>query len=161
MALLEDGAAGHPAGGLPVGATAPTFEAATPEGWRFRSGAFLGVRHVIALADQGCRACDELVPDLLAAAVEQRVPPVVTIVGAPADEGVWHAPVGSEDRAVVVLDERGAIARAFDSDFTPHVFVVDEGGSIAAKGPAGDVAAVAGLVREAEGIRIVTEASRG
>ncbi len=135
MALLEDGAAGHPAGGLPVGATAPTFEAATPEGGRFRSGAFLGVRHVIALADQG--------------------------LGAPADEGVWHAPVGSEDRAVVVLDERGAIARAFDSDFTPHVFVVDEGGSIAAKGPAGDVAAVAGLVREAEGIRIVTEASRG
>ena len=41
------------------------------------------------------------------------------------------------------------------SDFSPHVFVVDAGGSITAQGPAGTLAAVQELLRDADGIEII------
>jgi hypothetical protein len=54
-----------------------------------------------------------------------------------------------------VLDADRAVADAFGSGFTPHVFVVDEGGSVASRGPAGDLPSVRRLLREAEGVRIL------
>ena len=155
-ALLRD-----PAPGLPVGAPAPAFGGITPDGRRFHSTRLAGRRHLVALTEPGCEACDGLVPPLLAAAARDELPPVVAVVsnGHPAAE--WTPPRGSGDRADVVLDPDGAVANAFDSGYSPHVFVVDEGGSVAAQGPAGNVADVRALVSEAEGIRIVQTEGTG
>src|SRR5207237_4987691 len=119
--------------------------------------ALSGHAHVIALADPGCEACEDLIPELLAAAAAERVPAVVAIAGSSRVPDGWAPPVGASGRAVVALDPDGTAADAFGSGFTPHVFVVDAGGSIAAHGPASSVADVGRLLRDADGIRIVPQ----
>jgi hypothetical protein len=155
LATLEASAPVHDVPtGLSVGAAAPSFEARTPLGTSFRSAALAGRRHVVAFADPGCEACEHLVPDLLSGAEAGELPPCVVLI-AGTDAGVWTGPAGAEDRAILVLDPEAVVADAFGSAFTPHAFVIDEGGSVAAHGPAEDVTAVRGLLRQAEGVRIV------
>lgn len=152
--VLADAA--HIEGGLPVGASAPAFEAPLESGGTLSSSALIGAAHLIVFADPTCESCEALVPDLLGAAADGAVPPVVVVGEAgkvwPAG---WLPPAGSEDRAGVVRDEGGRIADAFASGFTPHVFVVDEGGFVTAQGSAETLAGVRALLRDAEGIRIV------
>jgi hypothetical protein len=161
-----DGAGGglvHPPSGLPVGAAAPVVEGERVEGGRWSSSAWAGRRHVVAFADPGCLACEDLVPALLAAAAAGDVPGTV-VVGAAAPgawPATWRSPSGADDRIVVLDDDDGAVAAAFDSGFTPHVFVVDEGGAVTAQGPADTLDAVRTLVRESEGIRIVRPGASG
>ena len=158
----EDGIV-HPASGLPVGAAAPVVEGERIDGDRWSSAAWAGRRHVVAFADPGCLACEDLVPALLAGAAAGEVPGTV-VVGA-ADPGAWPAtwapPSGAADRVVVLVDVDGEVATAFDSGFTPHVFVVDEGGAVTSQGPADTLDAVRTLVRESEGIRIVRPGASG
>jgi hypothetical protein len=146
----------HVEGGLPVGSAAPAFDAPLEGGGSLSSSDLSGSMHLVVFADPTCDACDALVPDLLRAAVDATVPPVVIVGEAgkvwPAG---WMPPDGSEDRAGVVRDEGGRIAGAFASGFSPHVFVVDEGGFVTAQGSAGTLAGVRELLRDAEGIRIV------
>jgi hypothetical protein len=144
----------HPAAGLLMGAPAPAFEAKTARGTSFRSATLAGRRHVIVLADPGCESCEHLVPELLSSAATGELPPCVVVVEG-SDEGTWREPPGGEGRAILVLDPDARVADAFRSGFTPHAFVVDEGGSVAGQGPAGDITAVRRLLREAEGVHIV------
>jgi hypothetical protein len=144
----------HPPAGLPVGAQAPAFDGRTARGSSFRSAALAGHRHVITFADPGCEACERLVPDLLSSAESGELPPCVVVI-AGTDTGTWTGPRGAEDRAILLLDPEALVADAFGSGFTPHSFVVDEGGSVAAQGLASDVSAVRRLLREAEGVHIL------
>jgi hypothetical protein len=148
--------AAHVEGGLPVGSAAPAFEAPLEGGGTLSSASLAGAAHLIVFADPTCEACEALVPDLLGAATGGDVPPVV-IVGEAGKvwPGGWLPAPGSEDRAGVVRDEGGRIADAFASGFSPHVFVVDEGGFVTAQGSADSMAGVRELLRDAEGIRIV------
>jgi hypothetical protein len=157
-ALEEDATWPHRlAGGLSIGAPAPSLDLETVDGGRFRSVALSGRSHVIALADPGCEACEDLVPELLSAAAAERVPPVVAIAGSSRVPDGWFPPVGATGIAVVGLDPDGTAAEAFGSGFTPHVFIVDAGGSIAAHGPASSLADVGRLIRDADGIGIVAQ----
>jgi len=161
----DDGASDvvHPASGLPVGAAAPVVEGERVDGGRWTSAAWTGRRHVVAFADPGCLSCEELVPALIEGAAAGEVVPTV-VVGAAAPgtwPAAWKPPSGAGDRVVAVTDDAGEIASAFDSGFTPHVFVVDEGGSVTAQGPADSLEAVRALVRGSEGIRIVRPGASG
>ena len=152
-----EGGVEHPAAGLPVGAAAPPIEGTRVDGGRWSSSVWAGRRHVVAFADPGCLACDDLVPSLLAGAAAGDVPRTV-VVGAAAPGAwpeTWTPGSGTEGGVVVLADADGSVAAAFDSGFTPHVFVVDEGGAVTAQGPADTLDAVRALVRESEGIRIV------
>jgi hypothetical protein len=146
----------HPASGLPVGSAAPTIESVAADGAHVMATAMRGRRHLVVFADPGCAACQTLVPPLLA--LSGRVPvALVTRVETALPLG-WRA--GPDD--LVVADPTEGIADAFKVGFTPHVFVVDAGGAIAAQGPADTVEMVEHLLREAEGVRIVdTEVSSG
>ena len=143
----------HPPSGLPVGAEAPVVEGERLEGGRWSSAAWTGRKYLVAFADPGCLACDDLVPALVAGGV------VPTVVVGEADRGAWpvrwRPPSDAGDRVVVLADAGGEVAAAFDSGFTPHVFVIDEGGAVTAQGPADSLDAVRTLLRESEGIRIV------
>jgi hypothetical protein len=153
----SEGGLVHPASGLPVGAAAPVVEGERIDGARWSSSAWAGRRHVVAFADPGCLACEDLVPALLAGAAAGEVPSTV-VVGAAALGAwppAWAPPSGAADRVVVLPDADGEVAAAFDSGFTPHVFVVDEGGAVTSQGPADTLDAVLMLVRESEGITIV------
>lgn len=153
----------HPASGLPVGARAPRIEGERVDGGRWSSSTWTGRRHLVAFADPGCLACEDLVPALLAGAAAGAVPSTV-LVGTAAPGAwprAWAPPSGAADRVVVLPDVRGEMAAAFDSGFTPHVFVVDEGGAVTAQGPADTLDGVRALVRESEGIRIVRPGASG
>jgi hypothetical protein len=153
----------HLSAGLPVGSAAPSFKAPREGGGQFASSDLGGSLHLVIFADPSCEACDALVPDLIRAAVAADIPPSL-VVGASGSAwpARWMPPPDTQDRVGVVRDEGGGISRAFASDFSPHVFVVDEGGSITGQGPAGTLADVQELIRDADGIRIVpTDVNHG
>jgi HAMP domain-containing protein len=136
-----------PGRGLSVGAPAPPIED-VGRGGGVDSPPLSGVRHLVAFADPDCAACARLVPDLLR---ESPLPGVVVSDAADVPP-TWRAPV--DGRIAVVVDGR-SIAERYRADVRPHVFVVDEGGSIVASAPAGTLDEVRGLVDEAAGVRIV------
>ena len=105
-------------------------------------------------ADATCRACDDLVPAVIAAASRGTVPPLAVIGrgDAAATPGPWRA----ADVRVRIGSERGdEVSEAYGVEVSPSVFVIDEGGSVVARGGAVTLDDVLGLVREAEGVRIV------
>jgi hypothetical protein len=155
---LEAAAAGAPATrlatGLAVGAPAPAWTIATPGGGVASSSSFEGRRHLLVFADATCRACDDLVPAVIAAASLGTVPPLAVISRgeAASTPGPWRA----ADVRVRIGSERGdEVSEAYGVDVSPFAFVVDEGGSVVARGGAATLDDVLALVREAEGVRIV------
>jgi hypothetical protein len=149
----------HPASGLPVGSSAPAFEADRLDGERFASSELEGRKHLVVFAEPGCAACHVLVPDLVRAAT---LPPTVVSLGRGSEPWPddWHPPAGAD--IAVVRDPDGTVAEAFHAGFTPHVFVIDEGGAVSAQGPADSLDAVRTLLREADAIQIVmTESADG
>jgi len=140
--------------GLAVGAPAPAWTIATPGGGLASSSAFEGRRHLLVFADATCRACDDLVPAVIAAASRGTVPPLAVIGrgDAASTPGPWRA----ADVRVRIGSERGnQVSEAYRVDVSPFVFVIDEGGSVIARGGAVTLDDVVRLVREAEGVRIV------
>lgn len=144
----------HPAAGLAVGTPAPTLDGAGPRGETVASAATRGRRHLVVFAETGCAACHDLVPALVASA---ELPPVVVVTG-PGDTTwpeAWGSAAQRGGRVQVVRDVAGDVATAYHTGFTPHVFVVDEGGAIAAQGTADSLATVRTLLAEADAIQIV------
>ena len=143
----------HLGTGLAVGAPAPAWTIATPGGGLASSSAFEGRRHLLVFADATCRACDDLVPAVIAAASRGTVPPLAVIGrGDVSTSGTWRA----ADVRVRIGSERGdEVSEAYGVEVSPSVFVIDEGGSVVARGGAVTLDDVLGLVREAEGVRIV------
>ncbi len=144
----------HLGTGLAVGAPAPAWTIATPGGGLASSSAFEGRRHLLVFADATCRACDDLVPAVIAAASRGTVPPLAVIGrgDAASTPGPWRA----ADVRVRIGSERGnQVSEAYRVDVSPFVFVIDEGGSVIARGGAVTLDDVVRLVREAEGVRIV------
>jgi hypothetical protein len=144
------------AGGAPVGSMAPAWTIDTAAG-AVASSTFAGRRHILVFADTDCGACDELVPDVVRAAGERALPPVVVVAREGSD-----VPASWSGSGVVVGQEHGRdVSDAFLVDVSPHVFVVDEEGAVVAQGGAATLADVEALVRDAQGIRIVPGAGHG
>jgi hypothetical protein len=137
-----------------VGARAPGWRIATADGEVVSSSTFDARRHLLLFADAECRACDDLVPDVVRAARAGSIPPVA-IVGrgdASSTPVAWRA----ADVRVRVGTERGdEVSATFGVDVTPTAIVVDEGGAVVARGAVGTIHDVRELLRQAEGTRIV------
>jgi redoxin len=143
--------------GLRVGSPAPPVAGLDAHGQPSDTAGLSGRRHAVVFADPGCGACEALVPSLLAG--EAHVPLVVVAHSSEAWPDAWGT--GAVE-VQVIFDPEDTIGDAYVVGFTPWVFVVDEGGSVAAQGSAETVEAVRALVREADAIRIVpTEVNRG
>jgi hypothetical protein len=154
-ALEASGASpSHLGGGLAVGTLAPAWSIATPGGGVASSSAFAGRRHLLVFADATCRACDDVVPELVAAAGRGTVPPLAVI--GRGDAEATPEPWRAADVRVRIGSERGdEVSEAFGVDVSPFVFVVDEGGSVVARSGVATLDDVLRLVRDAEGVRIV------
>ena len=144
----------HLGTGLAVGAPAPAWTISTPGGGVASSSAFEGRRHLLVFADATCRACDELVPAVIAAASRGTVPPLAVIGrgDAASTPGPWRA---ADVRVRIGSERGGGVSEAYGVDVSPFVFVVDEGGSVVARAGVATMDDVLRLVREAEGVRIV------
>jgi hypothetical protein len=144
----------HLGGGLAVGTPAPAWSIATPGGGVASSSAFEGRRHLLVFADATCRACDDVVPELVASAGRGTVPPLAVIGrgDAEATPGPWRA---ADVRVRIGSERDDEVSEAFGVDVSPFVFVVDEGGSVVARSGVATLDDVLRLVRDAEGVRIV------
>jgi hypothetical protein len=147
----------RPSGGrglLPVGAVAPVWRIATADGEVVSSSTFEGRRHVVLFADADCRACDELVPDVVASAREGAIPPLVVVGRGDATSTPieWRA---AAVRVRVGTERGDEVSAAFGVDVTPTAVIVDEGGAIVARGPVGTIDELRGLIDAAEGAPIV------
>ena len=132
-ALEASGASpSHVGGGLAVGTLAPAWSIVTPGGEVASSSAFAGRRHLLVFADATCRACDDVVPELVAAAGRGTVP-ALAVIGR-GDAEATPEPWRAADVRVRIGSERGhEVSEAFGVDVSPFVFVVDEGGSVVAR----------------------------
>jgi len=144
----------HLGDGLPVGTLAPAWSIVTPGGGVASSSAFQGRRHLLVFADTTCRACDDVVPELVAAAGRGTVPPLAVIGrgDAEATPEPWRA---ADVRVRIGSERADEVSEAFGVDVSPFVFVVDEGGSVVARSGVATLDDVLRLIREAEGVRIV------
>jgi hypothetical protein len=139
---------------LPVGAPVPVWRIATADGEVVSSSTFDARRHLLLFADAACRACDDLVPEVVRSAGAGSIPPVAVI--AHGDAASTPAPWRVADVRVRVGAERGdEVSAAFGVDITPTAFVVDEGGAVVARGPVATMDDVRGLLHQADGVRIV------
>ena len=141
-------------GGLAVGTLVPSWSIVTPGGGVASSSTFEGRRHLLVFADATCRACDDVVPELVAAAGRGTVPPLAVI--GRGDAETTPEPWRAADVRVRIGSERGdEVSDASGVDVSPFVFVVDEGGSVVARGGVATLDDVLRLVQDAEGVRIV------
>jgi hypothetical protein len=146
----------HVGSGLAVGRRAPTWSITTAAGDEVTSASVAGTRYLLVFADADCRACDVLVPSLVRASAAGALPRAV-IVGrgdAATMPASWRSGASGVERD-------GVVSEAFEVEVSPHVFVVDEGGSIVAQGGAVDLPDVEALVGAGRGIQIVSGAADG
>jgi len=139
---------------LAVGADAPSWRIATADGEVVSSSTFAARRHLLLFADAGCRACDDLVPEVVGAAAAGVLPPVA-VVGrgdASATPPSWRA---ADVRVRVGTERADEVSTAFGVDVSPTVVVVDEGGAVVARGPVATMEDVRELLGQAAGVRIV------
>ena len=129
------------AGGLPVGAEVPAFEVTTADGGVVTREAFSGRRTLVAFYSTGCRGCREQAPGFVAeagklAAEGIEVLPVLMANGHGQDEdeqeGKLRELLAGTGRLVV--DDQGALPRAFAVQATPSYFVVGPDGRVTGKG---------------------------
>ncbi len=147
------------ADGLPVGAPSPGWSVVALDGRVHTSADHRGRRHLVLFADAECAACVELIPAVLGAAADAAVPPTV-VIGRGVLPPAW-ADHADGARLTVGMERDGEVSHAFRTEISPHLFVIDEGGFVAAQGGPLSLGDVLTLIREAGPLRIVTGAIDG
>lgn len=134
-------------GGLPPGTPIPDFEGLFSDGSQFTRSSLLGTPSVIVFLSRNCPACRALEEDLAGRDLSDLGTRAIAVVDDPRDADLLAMVAGFE---AVVQTER-SIADAFGSNATPHAFVIDAGGVIAASGTPNAFDSLKRLVSSVEG----------
>lgn len=110
-----------PPGGPPLGSPVPPFSARAVDG-RVVSERDLGERACVLFLGWDCQPCAELLRDLV-----DRTAPMVGADLFVAVDVIHGKPAFREQSWLTTLVNDGSLARAFESNATPHAFVVDVG----------------------------------
>jgi peroxiredoxin len=139
----------HPRGlgGLAPGTPIPEFEGVSRGGSRFVSSDLLGTRAVVVLLGSNCPACRMLEADLAASDLSDLGARAIAVVS-DADHAERLARIADLE---VVQQEDHAIAGAFQSNVTPHTFVVDSEGVIVSSGTPNTFDSLTRLASDVEG----------
>lgn len=131
-------------GGLERGALVPAFAADEIRGSVFTEADLEGERSVVLFLSPSCKACEGLVADLKAGSVPDLGAPLVVLSDdrRQADEFVVTPAV-----TVVVQNER-SVADVFDSNVTPHAFVIGARREVEASGITSDWKSLRRLLEE-------------
>lgn len=117
--------------GLPEGAAAPGFTAETAMGDVFTERDLYGRESVVIFVTSSCAACARLLQDLETAEGRRADIRLVAIVDQNDLDALRAAQAGG---ATVLVQRRGSMSRLFESDRTPHAYVLDEHAVIRASG---------------------------
>jgi hypothetical protein len=109
--------------GLPAGAVVPDFQAATWNGRPFSAVDLEGERTVVLFIESGCTSCDTFKGDLEAGTLPSLDFRLVVVASNEADAASFAA--AERDGVVVLLQRARAVSRVFESDRTPHAFMLD------------------------------------
>lgn len=116
--------------GLRPGEAVPAFVAEELGGGTFTDSDLRGSTTIVLFLNTGCSSCELLAADIEAARVPDLGVPLVVI----ADEADEAARFAEGGQARVLLQQNGSVARVFESDRTPHAFVIDETGRVVVSG---------------------------
>lgn len=118
---LELASQGNRPGGLETGALVPDFEAVDADGARLTAADLEGQRSLVVLVDLDCPPCKQLVGEISATDPHQLELELFAIYG----ERALHSgfPEVPGMRTLVQVD--ASVSRAFESNSTPHTFVLD------------------------------------
>jgi peroxiredoxin len=133
--------------GLPAGMRVPTFNAQTIDGEFFADRDLLGTPSVVLFLEESCRGCRRLLASLAANDMPQ-LPAQIILVGDERDRATFAK--ARQSGAVVLIQAGGSISRIFESDRTPHMFVLDEDAIVRASGTPNTWAAIEELVAAAQ-----------
>jgi hypothetical protein len=128
-------------GGLPEGVVVPPFVETTLDGGTFTDSDLRGSLSAVLFVGAGCTACASLVADIESNSVPDHLGARLVVVS---DEDEAHRFTDAQVTAVV--QHKRSLARTFESDRTPHVFVVGPDGRIVGRGWPNDWSGIAELV---------------
>lgn len=132
-------------GGLPSGSTVPAFSVEEIGGSLFSEGDLEGSKSVVLFLSSSCVACAQFVDDLELG----RVPDLgvrLVVVSDRSQAGRFEQLTG----VIVLVQEGRSLASVFETEATPHAFVVDEQRRILASGTPNDWERLRRLLAEAE-----------
>jgi hypothetical protein len=118
--------------GLPAGAVVPEFHASVVAGAAFSDENLRGRSTLVLFINSSCSACHRLFSDLRAGSIPDLG--VQLIVVTEDDDATALAALGSRAEVTVVVQRGQEVAQAFDSDRTPHAFVLDADGRVQVSG---------------------------
>lgn len=116
--------------GIRPGEFVGRFIAETFDGETFSRRHLMGEDTAVVFVSSSCAACKQLISDAEHALTAHPAPRVV-LVARDADDAMWWGGIAD---ITVVVDRDAAMAAAFESHRTPHVFVVDASARVLASG---------------------------
>jgi hypothetical protein len=143
---LSVGATSPSPRGLSPGTVVPPFRAQEIGGAVLTDADLRGSTSIVLFLGSSCRACERFIRDLARGrvpALEARLVPV-------ADETDMARELARSEDTTVLVDEHRALARVFESEATPHAFVVGEDGGVLASGTPNDWNRVRDLLARAQ-----------
>jgi len=136
--------------GLRVGSPEPFFQGHTLGGGSFASSEWSGREHLVLFAHPGCPPCETLFPEVVRELRTGALPPTVVISEGPPEDhpDEWKEAAEGND-PVVLLQRNSSIARRYETFVTPHIFVIDPVGRVAAQGIASTAEEARAILRKA------------
>jgi cytochrome c biogenesis protein CcmG, thiol:disulfide interchange protein DsbE len=120
--------------GLPIGASAPPWEAPDQTGRAVRSDAYLGRPLVLAFADPGCGPCQKLFPELRAFYLNHRTEVGVVCIASSSEFENRKMAKDNELEFPVLTQHATTIGDTYAVVATPFLYVIDHEGVIREKG---------------------------
>lgn len=131
--------------GLAPGTKVPPFAAEIIDGSRFTEADLHGTRTVVLFLDSACQSCGQFVHDLTTGYVPSLDAQLVVVSDDRGEAARWAA-----EGVTVLVQEDRSLAQIFESDRTPHAFVVDENGRVILRGTPNDWDLLRDLARSTE-----------
>ncbi len=136
--------------GARVGSPEPSFQGHTLGGGSFASSEWSGREHVVLFAHPGCPPCETLFPELVRELRTGPIPPTVVISeGRPEDHPLEWKEAAERNAPIVLLQSKSSISRRFETFITPHLFVIDPEGRVAAQGIASTAEEAGAIIKKA------------
>lgn len=120
--------------GLALGESVPPFEAHRHDGGTFSDADLHGRESLVLFLGVACRACERLIDDL----ERGRVPELGAALVVVTESAEQARRLATEEGVAVVVQRERELSRAFESNVTPHAFVVDAAGAIRGRGTPND-----------------------
>jgi len=110
-------------GGLPPGATVPEFVAERSDGGAFTARELSESTTILLFVDSDCKACEQLVADLMHGRVPDLGVPLVVV----SDDRAEAQTLARSTDVTVLIDQDRSLAASFDTRATPQAFVLSYG----------------------------------